>query len=53
MQTLLPLLYFGGLAGSALTLRTLSRAEGGRRGYVYAAASSSMLAAVLVLGFTG
>lgn len=50
MHVFLALLYVGGLVGSALTLRALTRAETARRGYVYAAASSAMLIAVLAFG---
>ena len=53
MHAFLTLLYFGGLAGSALTFRALARPETSQRGYVYAAASAVMLTAVLAIGVVG
>jgi len=53
MQPVLPLLYFGGLAGAALTLRALARPQSGRRRCLYAAVSTAMLTAVVALGVAG
>ena len=53
MHTMLALLYFGGLAGSALTFRNLTLPETARRGYAYAAASSVLFGAVLAIGIAG